>query len=239
MKIKGIQWVSLGLLCLAVIQTSAMASPAWRTTPPGQAPTTYQSWAFEYDPANPSGVPAIGTVLNAEVDNNIYGTATAIVNVVGEVTENDFPGWRPGYAGHLGYWHGETATVTLTIPNNPVANLYKEIWVEVGCRGHLVGETYDGDGYSLGTGYTVMDPVNSTFVEDLGFVFTETGDGWRKLVFGLRIYPNPASETIRFTLLNTGADIDYIIVDTICIPEPMTLVLLGLGGMLCAKLKRL
>jgi hypothetical protein len=141
--------------------------------------------------------------------------------------------------GRHGVWVGNMTTVILEIPNNPVTNTYKEIWVEVGCRGHFPPEsdTPPAEGFSLNEGYSVLAPQGGR-VEDLGFTFTTFQSGWRKLVFGLRIYPNPISETISFTLLNSGADINYITVDTICIPEPATLALLALGGLLFRKRKK-
>jgi hypothetical protein len=217
-------------LCLIVISGVAFGSPAWRTDPAGQAPTTYQMWTFD-DADNPAA---------PEVDLNTYGDATANITVSG-YTQGYAPGWYGYFMGRRGVWVGNMTTVILEIPNNPVANEYKEIWVEVGCRGHLlpeppVGEPSPDEGFKLGEGYFVLAPQGGK-VEDLGFIFTPTGDGWRKLVFGLRIYPNPISETISFTLLNSGADIDYITVDTICIPEPATLALLALGGLLFRKRK--
>jgi hypothetical protein len=218
-------------LCLMVVVSGvAVGSPDWRTDPLGSPPTTYQEWTFD-DADNPAA---------PEVSDNSYGTAIAVIDPIG-YTEGNAPGWYASYMGRNGVWVGNMTTITLTIPNKPDLNLYKEIWVEVGCRGHLPPQVPDdvitpAQGFSLGEGYSVLTPQGSD-VEDLGFSFTTFQSGWRKLVFGLRIYPNPALETISFTLLNSGADIDYIIVDTICIPEPATLALLVLGGLLCRRHK--
>jgi hypothetical protein len=216
-------------LCLMVVVSGvAVGSPDWRTDPLGSPPTTYQEWTFD-DADNPAA---------PEVDLNTYGDAIADITVTG-YTMGNAPGWYASYMGRNGVWVGNVATVTMTIPNKPDLNLYKEIWVEVGCRGHFPPDVVEGapiEGFSLGEGYSVLTPQGSR-VEDLGFSFTPTDDGWRKLVFGFRIYPNPALETISFTLLNSGADIDYIIVDTICTPEPATLALLVLGGLLCRRHK--
>jgi hypothetical protein len=224
MKNEGIkQGMFLSLLCLAAIQMSTMASPA----------LTYQKWTFDN-----SGNPA-----SPEIDNNDYGLASAAITATGNTWGN---GWLTSVMGRNGVWVGDTIVVDLTIPNNPVPNWYKEVWIEVGCRGHLYNEPYTGTGFSLGEGYEVLAPLGSV-IEDLGYSVEKTyvyfggqpyEDGWFKLVFGLRIYPNPDSETVRFTLLDSGADVDYIIVNTECVPEPMTIVLLGLGGLFCTKMKR-
>jgi hypothetical protein len=217
---RELKWM---ILCLMVVSGIALGSPDWR----GDPFTTYQKWTFD-DADNPAA---------PEVDLNSYGEARADI-VVDGYTMGNAPGWYGYYMGRGGVWVGHVTTITLTIPNNPVANNYKEIWVEVGCRGHFPPDVpvAPSEGLSLGEGYSVLTPLGSR-VEDLGFAFTPTGDGWRTLVFGLRIYPNPESETIGFTLLNSGANVDYITVDTICIPEPATLAILGLGALLCRKHK--
>ena len=65
------------------------------------------------------------------------------------------------------------------------------------------------------------------------------GDGWYTDVWNLQIQPNPPSEFIyvNFTngLLGVGelplypAYLDQVVIDTICVPEPATIGLLGLG----------
>jgi hypothetical protein len=217
------------VLCLVVISNAAFGSPTWRTDPFGQAPTTYQEWTF--DDADNAAAP--------EISYNPYGVASAQILVEG-YTMGNAPGWYGSYLGRSGVWVGNKTTITLTLPNRPETSPYKEIWIEVGCRGHLPPEvdetvTPPSEGFSLGEGYSVLMPTAAKY-EDLGFTFTNTTDGWRTLVFGIRIYPNPTSEIISFTLLNSGANIDYITVDTIC-PEPATLALLTLGGLLCRRYK--
>lgn len=214
--------ISKIVICFLVICSIAGFASAGMWWTRGVDGSTYQQWTFD-DADNPAA---------PEVDQNPYGDASASITVTpGGITP--VAEWRPGFQGHLGVWIGDTAVVELLLPNNPLANDYKEVWVEVGCRGHFPPEVDNPpvSGFDLGNGYEVLVPVGST-LQDLGFKFTEMPDGWRVLTFGLRIYPNPASETIRFTLLNSGAYLDYITVDTICIPEPATLVVLGFGAVM-------
>ena len=44
----------------------------------------------------------------------------------------------------------------------------------------------------------------------------------------LNIEPNPAFEIVR---IDGAVMVDEIVIDTICIPEPASLALLGLGGL--------
>jgi hypothetical protein len=60
--------------------------------------------------------------------------------------------------------------------------------------------------------------------------------------FGVKIWPNPYIEKIGFILWGTQAApvvLDYIHVDTICVPEPATMLLLGLGGFVLRKRRKM
>ncbi|MCE5341675.1 MAG: PEP-CTERM sorting domain-containing protein [Planctomycetaceae bacterium] len=216
--------ISKIVICVLIICSLANFASAGMWWTRGVAGSTYQKWTFD-DTDNPAA---------PEIDQNPYGDASAAITVTaGTITT--VGEWRPDYQGRSGVWIGDTAVVDLTIPNNPITNDYKEIWIEVGCRGHFPPDVLNAptSGFVLGTGYDVLAPTGVT-VTDLGFNFVELSDGWRTLTFGLGISPNPSSETIRFTLLNSGAYVDYIAVDTICIavPEPATLAVLGFGAIL-------
>lgn len=166
-------------------------------------------WTFD-TPLNPA---------SPEIDNNAFGPAIATVTATG-IVHTDPPGWYDEYLGRSGVWHADRTEAVLEIPNQPIPNLYKEIWVEVGCRGDLIG-------------YSVLNP--QVGVIDLGYTLVSAGEGWEILTFGFRIEPNPPFEAIWFALQDSGADIDYIIVDTICTPEPITLMILAAGYLLIRK----
>jgi len=111
-------------------------------------------------------------------------------------------------------------TVHLIIQNFQNNNDYKEIWIDFGYSGIL--EDAGASGGGPGGPYTTVD-------------LTAPGpSGQAKL--GFRIMPNPYKEDIWFSIValpdNDGpAVLDWVQVDTICVPEPATVALLALGGL--------
>ena len=63
------------------------------------------------------------------------------------------------------------------------------------------------------------------------------GDGWMHTKFYFEVEPNPDEEF--FGVFWEGAvAIDQVVIDTICIPEPITMSLLGLGGLLLIRRRK-
>ncbi|MCD4830453.1 MAG: PEP-CTERM sorting domain-containing protein [Anaerohalosphaeraceae bacterium] len=60
-------------------------------------------------------------------------------------------------------------------------------------------------------------------------------DGWVTDAFDIIIYPNPEWEEIGLKFSQYPAYVDQVVIDTKCVPEPATLCLLGLGGLLLRK----
>jgi hypothetical protein len=105
--------------------------------------------------------------------------------------------------------------VALQIANYDNPNLYKDIWVDI------------GNATAINISVSAHDGTSSTFD------YLPLG-GQGDAEFGIRIQPNPASEKIIFWITDTATPdpvLDYIHVDTICTPEPVTIGLLGLGSL--------
>ena len=204
MKIKKKVVALVVLLAGMLLLQNAGASivvPPWRGAPG----STYQEWTFDTgdNPATP------------EISNNLE-QSVAFIDATGGFLGFQ-PGWYPQFLGRPGVWCGAEITLVLQIPNIPIPNEYKEIWVEMEFRGELMEP--------------IISPYPGGVVTELGRNITNTVDGWRILNIGWKIVPNPFTEEMALNIHSNASNINYVSADTICIPEPTIIALLGLGVM--------
>lgn len=215
MKMKKRTVVFLAICAIVLISSSAFAGvvPTWR----GDDGSTHQLWLFD-TPANPA-VP--------EVVTNPYGNGPiATIQDGGDPLDM---WWIQEDRGHIGVWKTE-GNISLFIPNAPNTDpdSFKHIVIQMiydSAPGADAWMKYSADGSDPVDGFT---PVVS---EDLG-------DGYRYSRWEITIRPNPLEETIFMLPFYCNLYVDSIEVDTICIPEPATLAILGLGSLLAIRRKR-
>jgi len=169
----------------------------------GDPGTTHQEWHFT-NAKSISAPPYNWEAVPEDTDNHPTFVQAYI----------DADRWSPSGS----FYDNTSIMVSLEIENYPALNKYKELWVDIGYTGTLTG--INANGVTVGVNhdeYYLPGPGPSGEAE-----------------FGYLIIPNPYQEDIWFTinaLAGESAVLDYIHVDTICIPEPATLLLLGGAGL--------
>jgi hypothetical protein len=106
-------------------------------------------------------------------------------------------------------------SINLVLPNYDVLNPLKVVWVDIGDA-----VIYNEDISISASGHGI--PSTQYTYE----ILPGRGDA----EFGVKIWPNPETEEIGM-FFGWGTVLDYVHVDTICIPEPATICLLGLGAL--------
>ena len=195
-------------LCLALSSVSRAGSAELA------GPTvTYQEWHFTTN-TNPAA---------PEVDDNPIG---------------DFPElnarlqgafFAPNLTWEDGIWRDSALTITIDIPNNQVPNPYKRVLVQMLIQGDLVlSWIRDGEGNDFERISRQMEPA-------------ENDPSWLLVTDEWRIEPNPFFERLCYGLSGvdgTEAMIDWIKIQTVCVPEPASIGLLVIGGVSLTFLKR-
>ena len=202
--------IGVGLAASAAVLADDLNPPPWR----GQDGTTYAQWEFMTE--NPGPLPDMG--------DNPYGDTTMTVYTgVGQE-------WWDVWGGRDGVWP-LSGLIEIEIPNRPEPLPYKEIWVQVTWAAQTPGgmpylsETISGEAMTV-AGDIELEPT----------LELPPADGlWHHTTYTVRLYPNPDFEIIR---LGGSIMVDELVIDTICIPEPMTLSLVGLGALALLKRSR-
>ena len=173
------------------------------------SPSTEQRWEFLTN-SNPAA---------PEVLDNPYGDVEAYIDVAGLATA---PVWNDGI------WSGTSVRFTADIPNtnNTSPGSYKDMFVEICFKGNLSLGLVTADG----VGYEPWQREITTY-----------GDGWTLISDHYFIEPNPTSEMVCYALgdyLGNEQQLNFVEINTICVPEPVTICMLGLGGILISRRKR-
>jgi len=202
------------ILGLALVLTGSTLTYADDLFPPpwrGHPRSTFAQWEFDYP-----GVPgAYGHYPQPDIWQNPFGPPTAHV-VPGPGME-----WMPEYQGRPGVWP-LSGRIDFEIPNFPEPLPEKRIWVQVTFQNQP-----GGNGGVLGS-----NPPPALW-NTISFIALP--DGWLHQTIELVIRPNPPFEVLS---LFGDINVDEVVIDTICIPEPATLGLLALAAPLAVFRRR-
>ncbi|NLF32883.1 MAG: PEP-CTERM sorting domain-containing protein [Planctomycetes bacterium] len=150
-----------------------------------------------------------------DLENNPYGPSSMTIwTGVGQQ-------WWPEWEGRLGVWPLSGALEAVLF-NRPEPLPFKDIQVQITWRPQVPG------------GFLT---VRETMWGATGELINETPleNEWIHSTFLIRLEPNPAMEIVR---LDGSVMVDQIVIDTNCIPEPVTLSLLALGALAMLRRRR-
>jgi hypothetical protein len=169
----------------------------------GTAGSTYQQWDFSTDVLTPSPDPVA----------NPYGDPLLRVKPIGD--------WIDVTGNRQGVWplSGE---IDVYVPNWLEPRPEKEIWVQLTWQATDVDPFLPNQPVVGVTSQPLFDSMEMTRTDIVDFI-----PGWNHSVFKINLYPNPSEEwfTIKGDIM-----VDQLIIDTRCIPEPTTVLFLGIGG---------
>lgn len=192
-----------------IVLADDLVPPGWR----GMDGTTFAIWEFDTD--DPTPVPNV-------VDNPFGETVLTVQTGVGQSY------WQE-WGGRQGIWP-LSGMVEIKIDNSPIANPYKEIWVQLTWSAQTT--------YGEPVIKEIISGENATLISDdiIGLTGESVGDGlWHHSVYSIIIEPNPAFETI---VISGSIMLDELVIDTICIPEPTTMAMLAIGGLMLRRTRK-
>lgn len=189
------------LLALAAVFSLAAQALADDLNPPPWRGQPRTTWAqWEYYTPNPAPLPDLGW--------NPYGQPWS------QVTPGPNQGWLPDYNNRSGVWQ-LSGNIEIQIANNPQPLPYKDIWIQLTWTPQITGQVPLVGAWS--TGSTSVDMGNTTMA---------LGSGWNHSTYHYQLFPNPIMEYIS---ISGEINVDELVIDTWCVPEPTSLSLLALG----------
>ncbi len=208
------RYVLYTLFVICFLATAAQAMdlfpPPWDPALPNQ---TYQHWVFDISPYEPL------QQFNPYGVPSIEWPQTAHLEPVEDWKNLIITTW------HIGGNPGEISEVNIWIPNNTDPNQYKLLHWQI---------TSDKSPTPTGDPPTTNPPGISL---PTGNPAVGLGGAWYVYDGLIRIEPNPEGEWLTFRLV-ACTHIEELVIRTVCVPEPATMGLTAVGGLLLAIKRR-
>jgi len=224
--------LTIGLLVcaglVAVASADDIAPPDWR----GQPNSSWGIWEF-LDANN---------IVEASPGHLPFGSPVAHVIPCGPVAGwfNELPGYPVGGVGLVGQfvlsgagWWDLSGEIDIFAPNDPTPRPKKDIWIQLTWSPQILGNEPFVE---------ILQPeyrwADDAFVETIVWEEFPGQDLGRKVyhsVYRFDLSPNPPWESIK---ISGDIDVDELIIDTICVPEPATAGLLAIGGLVFLTRRR-
>lgn len=223
MKVVKLSLIALAILLPVTAYADDFNPPSWR----GNPGTTIVQYEFFDDLTEGGTIPQGPYFPDYDFVFNPYGDPSI------EIIPGPGAGWLPSVPGSQGEgWWNLSGDLWLDIPNRPETSPFKQIWIQLTWQEQAPGNRPFVQVKPEGGEYTqeTTIPLVETKIYDGGV----TGLDIYHTVFHLDIIPNPMSEIIH---IFGGVNVDELVVDTWCVPEPMSMSLLGLGGLLLRRRK--
>ena len=194
--------------------------PNWR----GHPNTTWGRWEFDVEPGAPDAPPITsGDAWYQDSDDGFFPFGDPELRVEPGAGQSwTFEDVRGG-SDRVGIWP-LSGYLEVTMQNSEIAREFKQIWIQ------LTWRSQNGDSIPA---IEIIDPaVDFTYTQSL--FEEELPNGWMHSIYHIDLSPNPSYETIQ---IFGAVDVDELVIDTYCVPEPATMAMLSVGG-IAALLRR-